>query len=226
MRIMTQTNLDCVEINPDSAVKTSIIWLHGLGADGHDFESIVPELGLAKDSAVRFVFPHAPVRPVTLNGGMPMRAWYDIISLDKEGRADKPGIEASAQLVQNFIDREQQRGISHDNIFLAGFSQGGAMALYCGLLQPQSLAGIIALSAYVPLEHDVREQRHPANQQTPLFLAGGDFDPIVQPQWTRKTAEALKALDYQVSWHNYPIEHSVCMEEIQELGRWLNGLLN
>lgn len=223
---MTQTDLTCVEINPVTSAKATIIWLHGLGADGHDFESIVPQLQLADDLAIRFVFPHAPMRPVTLNGGMKMRAWYDVIALSKGGREDEPGIKQSAQLIQAFIARENQRGIATDKIILAGFSQGGAMALYCGLLYPEKLAGIIGLSAYVPLANDVRQNRHTANQQTPLFLAGGVYDPIVQHAWTREATEQLQQLNYPISWHTYPMEHSVCLEEIRDIGQWVEGLFS
>ncbi len=221
---MTQTDLACVEINPATNAKATIIWLHGLGADGHDFESIVPQLQLPDDLAIRFVFPHAPMRPVTLNGGMKMPAWYDVIALSKGGREDEHGIKQAAQLIQAFITRENQRGIATDKIILAGFSQGGAMALYCGLLYPEKLAGIIGLSAYVPLANDVRQNRHTANQQTPLFLAGGIYDPIVQHAWTREATEQLQQLNYPISWHTYPMEHSVCLEEIRDIGQWVEGL--
>lgn len=197
----------------------SIIWLHGLGADGHDFEPIVPELRLPPELRLRFVFPHAPVRPVTLNGGMAMRAWYDIFSLDREGPADEAGIRASAALLEQWIAREQERGIAADRIVVAGFSQGGAIALHAGLRARQPLAGIMALSSYLPLPGALASEA--VVTDLPILIAHGTLDPVLPMALGRESADFLIASGYRVQWHDYPMAHSVCAQEINDIRSWL-----
>lgn len=198
----------------------SVIWLHGLGADGHDFEPIVPQLGL-DDVPVRFVFPHAPVRPVTLNMNMPMRAWYDITSLDRDASEDEAGLQASASEVNKLLLQEAARSVPAQNIILAGFSQGGAVALYAGLRQPEKLAGIMGLSTYLPLRAKLAEEAHAANQSTPVWMAHGSYDPVVPYAYGQLSYELLKSADYDISWQSYPIEHNVSLDEIRHIGLWL-----
>jgi phospholipase/carboxylesterase len=199
-----------------------VLWLHGLGADGHDFEPIVPELGLSVP--VRFVFPHAPVRSVTINGGMAMRAWYDILGFDRRAREDAVGIRASAAAVTELIDREIERGMSSDRIVLAGFSQGGAIALHTALREPRPLAGVLALSTYLPLAATLSSERSAANARVPLFMAHGTDDGVLPLQLAETSRGALEALGYTVEWHVYPMAHSVCLEEVGEIGAWLAAL--
>lgn len=201
--------------------QVAIIWLHGLGADGYDFAPIVDQLNLPEDVALRFIFPHAPVRPVTINGGYKMRAWYDILGLDRMSQEDDVGMKESEQLIHHFIEQQLQHGISADNIFLAGFSQGGAMALYAGLRYPKTLGGIIALSTYLPLAKKLEHESTIANQATAIFMAHGEFDPVISLEFAEISREALKALDYTVDWHLYPMEHNVCAEEVIALRNWL-----
>jgi len=218
--------LPCVEIGPPSNASSSVIWLHGLGADGHDFEPIVPELGLSPELPVRFLFPHAPAIPVTLNMGMVMPAWYDIRGADLNDREDLEGLRQSAVRVQDLIDREVERGISPERIVLAGFSQGGAVALYLALRYPHRLAGILGLSTYLVGESLVETERHPANQDTPIFMAHGRFDPMVHLDRGESARLRLHELGYQVTWQEYPMMHEVCMEEVREVGRWLGRILD
>lgn len=204
----------------------SIIWLHGLGADGHDFAPIVPEL-VAKDwPALRFVFPHAPVRPVTVNGGVPMRAWYDIAGFDLLSRQDEAGIRASIAATEALIAREQERGVPSERIVLAGFSQGGAIALAAGLRHAQKLAGIVALSTYVPMGASLAAERHAANAATPIFWGHGTADPVVILQRGVDSRTLLESLGYHVDWHTYPMPHSVNAQEIADLRHWLGDRLN
>ncbi|RDS81742.1 carboxylesterase [Dyella monticola] len=203
----------------------SIIWLHGLGADGNDFAPIVPELVLPQGPAIRFVFPHAPVRPVTINNGMAMRAWYDIYGFDLLARQDEAGTRASIAQVEALISREQERGIPAERILLAGFSQGGAIALATGLRHPQKLAGIIALSTYLPIAQTLAGERSDANRQIPLFWGHGTFDPVVALQRGVDSRAALEALGYTVDWHTYPMPHAVCPDEIADLRRWISERL-
>jgi len=216
---------DAVEIETGPAPRAAIIWLHGLGADGHDFEPIVPELVRPGERALRFVFPHAPMRPVTLNGGYAMRAWYDIIALDRRAAEDEKGIRASQALVTELIGRETARGIAAERIVIAGFSQGGAMALYCGARYPERLAGIIGLSCYQPLASRFDAERLPANQATPVFLAHGMQDPVVSPVLGEATLRQLQAAGYAVEWHAYSMPHAVCPQEITDLAAWLRRVL-
>ncbi|CAM5300735.1 alpha/beta hydrolase [Rhodanobacter lindaniclasticus] len=203
----------------------SVIWLHGLGADGHDFAPIVPELVDPAWPALRFVFPHAPVRPVTVNNGMPMRAWYDIVSFDPQAPQDEAGVRASITAVEALVAREAERGVPSERIVLAGFSQGGAIALAAGLCHAQPLAGIVALSTYLPIAAVVARERHAANAATPIFQAHGSADPVVVMQRGIDSRDRLQALGYAVDWHSYPMAHAVCAEEITDLRRWLGARL-
>ena len=211
---------DAVEIETGTGVpQGSVIWLHGLGADGHDFEPIVPELRLPADIPLRFVFPHAPVRPVTFNGGMAMRAWYDILTLDRNGLQDEDGIRESAALLDQWVARERQRGIAADKIVVAGFSQGGAIALHAGLRAQHALAGIMALSTYLPLQDVFAEEV--TLSSVPIFMAHGALDPVLPMALGRESADLLLASGYNVEWHDYPMAHSVCIEEINAIREWL-----
>lgn len=199
----------------------SVIWLHGLGADGHDFAPIVPELVAPEWPALRFVFPHAPVRPVTINGGMPMRAWYDIADFDLNARQDEAGMRASVAAAGALIARENARGVPDERIVLAGFSQGGAIALAAGLRHPRRLAGIVALSTYLVLGDSLEAERSAANADTPIFQAHGTSDPVVAPPRGAAAHERLDALGYTVDWRTYPMAHAVCAQEIGDLRHWL-----
>jgi phospholipase/carboxylesterase len=203
----------------------SVIWLHGLGADGHDFAPIVPELVSSQWPALRFVFPHAPVQPVTVNGGMPMRAWYDIYGFDLVSRQDEAGMRASIAQVEALIAREQERGVPSERILLVGFSQGGAIALAAGLRHAQKLAGIIALSTYLPLADSLATERSAANAAVPIFWGHGTLDPVVVLQRGLDSRAALEALGYHVQWHTYPMPHAVCPDEIADLRRWIGERL-
>lgn len=221
---MTHGLLDAVEIETGSRPQASVIWLHGLGADGHDFEPIVPELDVS-DASIRFVFPHAPVRPVTLNAGFQMRAWYDIVGIDRTSPQDLEGIRQSQADVAALIKRENRRGVDTDQIVLAGFSQGGAVALYAGLRYPERLAGILGLSTYLPHAADTANERVAANQNTPIFLAHGNQDDVVAPALGIESKELLEQLGYPVEWQTYPVGHNVAMEEIVAVRNWLSGVL-
>ena len=216
--------LPTVEINPIGPARASVIWLHGLGADGHDFESIVPELNLSPELGIRFVFPHAPVRPITINGGLPMRAWFDILGLDRLLVEDEAGIRASALLIGELIGAELQRGIPSEKIILAGFSQGGAMALQCALRYPLRLAGALVLSAFLPLASRLQAEAHAANQNLPIFLAHGTQDPILPFSFGELSRDTLKAQGYPVEWHSYTMPHAVCPEEVRDIGVWLSSV--
>lgn len=217
--------LETVEVQTGPAPVGSVIWLHGLGADGHDFEPIVPELVGPNERALRFVFPHAPVRPVTLNNGYRMRAWYDIIGIDRHSAQDEAGIRASYAAVKQLILRENERGIPTERIVLAGFSQGGAMALFIGTRYPQKLAGIIGLSCYMLLADSFDKERTQANQSTPIFLAHGTQDPIVDVRLGEETCRLLEAANYPVEWHSYFMPHSVNAEEVAHIAAWLRRVL-
>lgn len=201
----------------------SVIWLHGLGADGHDFEPIVPELVVPDWPALRFVFPHAPVRPVTINGGLPMRAWYDIGHPDLNQQQDEAGIRASAAFCAQLIARENARGIPCERILLAGFSQGGAIALSAGLRHPQRLGGLIALSTYLPLAGTLAAEAAPAQQGLPIFMAHGLHDPIVPLARAEASRATLSAAGYRLHWQTYPMAHAVCAAELADLRDWLQA---
>jgi phospholipase/carboxylesterase len=216
---------DAVEIETGRAPAAAVIWLHGLGADGHDFEPIVPELVKPGERALRFVFPHAPIRPVTLNGGYAMRAWYDIIAIDRRAAEDDSGIRASQALIETLIRREHARGISSQHIVLAGFSQGGALALFTGTRYPERLAGIMGLSCYQVLATRFDAERGAANQSTPVFLAHGLQDPVVAPALGEAACRQLQAAGYPVEWHAYSMPHAVCPQEVADIGAWLRRVL-
>lgn len=217
--------LDSIEIETGPQPTYSVIWLHGLGADGNDFAPIVPELELGDTGAIRFIFPHAPVRPVTINHGMAMRAWYDIYMPDLVRREDESGLRASQLAVEALIARENSRGIPTERIVLAGFSQGCAMALQTGLRYPEKLAGIIGLSGYLPLAAKAADERHGANNRTPILLAHGTMDPVVELARAQATLESLQAMGYDVRFKTYPMPHSVCLEEIQDIAAFLREVL-
>lgn len=208
-----------VETGPNPTF--SIIWMHGLGADGHDFEPLVPELVDKGMPALRFVFPHAPVRPVTINNGYEMRAWYDIIGIDRRSAEDFDGINASAQAIAALIHRENERGIPTNRIIVAGFSQGGAMALHIATRHPQAFAGVIALSCYLPVARELSAAHSPANLGTPIFMAHGLQDPVVPLALGDFSREALEAAGYGVEWHTYPMQHGLCEPEVAALRAWL-----
>ena len=217
--------LPAVELETAANPQHSIIWLHGLGADGNDFAPIVPELVDRAWPALRFVFPHAPVRPVTINNGMSMRAWYDIAGFDLQSRQDEAGVRASVREVESLIAREHERGVPSARIVLAGFSQGGAIALAAGLCHPQPLAGIMALSTYLPIAEVLARERHAANAATPIFWGHGSADPVVVMQRGVDSCELLQSLGHPVEWHSYPMAHAVCAEEIADVRRWLGERL-
>ncbi len=219
------TLLECVEVEPASTADASVIWLHGLGADGHDFPPIVPLLGLPAGHGVRFVFPHAPAIPVTINGGMIMPAWYDIRAIDLERSADEAGVRRSVERVRALLEREQERGIPAGRIVLAGFSQGGAIALHLGLRYEQRLAGLLLLSTYIACDCDLERERSSANADTPIFQAHGTLDPMVGLERGVAARERLRALGYAVEWYEYPMQHEVVVEEIEQVGAWLRGRL-
>jgi len=216
---------DVVEVETGRAPASAVIWLHGLGADGHDFEPIVPELVLPGERPLRFVFPHAPTRPVTLNGGYAMRAWYDITALDRRAPEDESGIRASQAAIETLIRRENARGIAAGRIVLAGFSQGGAMALFTGTRYPERLAGIMGLSCYQVLAKRFAAERVAANQSTPVFLAHGTQDPVVAPQLGEEACRQLQATGYPVEWHTYSMPHAVCPQELADIAVWLRRVL-
>ncbi|MDQ7074476.1 MAG: dienelactone hydrolase family protein [Gammaproteobacteria bacterium] len=217
---MQQTSniLECVELQTAEQVKNSVIWLHGLGADGHDFEAIVPELHLPTElGGVRFIFPHAPIRPITINGQQTMRAWYDLTSLDFEHPQDRAGILHSCAQVEQLIQRENQRGIAHAQIILAGFSQGGAIALHCGLHTSQPLAGLMILSSYLPLPKDLK---HPHKNQ-PIFIAHGQQDSVIPIHVAQTSYQTLQQQQIPFQWSEYPMAHSLCADEIDQIRTWL-----
>jgi len=218
--------LEYVEVSTSEKPSYSVIWLHGLGADGHDFEPIVPYLGLSPGTAVRFIFPHALMRPVTINGGMVMRAWYDIIEISASRSQDEAGIRHSADKVRELIGHEISRGIPASRIILAGFSQGGAMALHVGLRYEQKLAGIMALSAYLLFPERLESERSQANAETPVFIGHGTQDPVVPYFLGQEVRSALQSGSWPVEWHTYPIPHSVSQPEIEDIGRWMQQRLD
>ncbi|KAF1697163.1 alpha/beta hydrolase [Pseudoxanthomonas koreensis] len=217
--------LECVEQETGPAPAWTVLWLHGLGADGHDFAPIVPELVRPRWPALRFVFPHAPVRPVTINGGMRMRAWYDITGMDFASRADAAGVEESIVQVEALLAREVERGTPPSRLLLAGFSQGGAIALATGLRRREPLAGLVALSTYLPGGVAAASARDPNAVAQPVFFAHGDSDPVIPVQYGQASAQMLERVGFDVAWHRYPMAHQVCAEEIADLGAWLDRRL-
>ena len=212
-------SVDAIQIETGAKPEAAVIWLHGLGADGHDFEPIVPELRLKK--AVRFVFPHAPVRPVTINQGMRMRAWYDILQLGG-GPEDEAGLRASQKITEELI---RAQALPANKIVLAGFSQGGAIVLQTALRYPERLAGVMALSTYLPLAATVAAERSDANRDLPIFMAHGQYDDLIPMQRARASREHLEKLGYKIEWHDYPMPHSVCAPEIADISAFLGKVL-
>lgn len=217
--------LQAIEIETGPNPTASVIWLHGLGADGNDFVPIVNELGLPDDLAVRFVFPHAPMMPVSINGGYVMRAWYDVSFDGLEKRPDEAGIRASQSAIERLLAREKMRGIPAQRTVLAGFSQGGAMTLHTGLRHADPLAGLMVLSSYLPLPALLAAERSTANASTPIFMVHGEDDPVISIVLAERSVDQLRGLGYAVQWRAYPMEHAVCVEEIAHIGQWLNRVL-
>jgi phospholipase/carboxylesterase len=217
--------LETIEIETATTPAASIVWMHGLGADGNDFVDIVPEIRLPGDRGVRFVFPHAPMRPVTINGGYVMRAWYDIRDDGGTRREDPAGVRASQAAIEALVARERERGIPASAIVLAGFSQGGAMALHTGLRHPERLAGIMALSCSLPLADTLAAEAAPTNRDVPIFMAHGTHDQMIPKARAQRAHETLTGLSYKVEWHEYPMPHSVCMEEVADIAAWLGRVL-
>lgn len=220
--------LETIEIETAPNPAATVIWMHGLGADGNDFAPIVPELALGGLPAIRFIFPHAPMQPVTINNGHVMRAWYDVSFGDLEGKsreADEKGVRASQAGIGKLIARENERGIASRHIVVAGFSQGGAIALQAGLRYPERLAGIMALSTYLPLAASLTEEASAQNKDVPIFFAHGSQDPVIPLPMAVTSRDKLRELGYKVDWHEYPMQHSVCMQEMADISAWLRSTL-
>jgi len=217
--------LPCIETTSSPTPSAAVIWLHGLGADGNDFAAIVPELDLRGCAPIRFVFPHAPSMPVTINGGYVMPAWYDVLGTEASKLEDEAGIRRSALAVEALVQREIGRGIAAEHIVLAGFSQGCAVVLHTGLRYPKRLAGIMALSGYLPLASSLAAQRHDANLATPIFMAHGTADPMIAIDRAQRSRDELLRLGHPVQWHQYPMQHSVHPLEIRDIGRFLRSVL-
>ena len=217
--------LPCVEVQPSRPARAAVIWLHGLGADGHDFEPIVPELNLPRELGARFVFPHAPSIPVTINMGMVMPAWYDIRDLGPKARHDEPGIRRSQAAVEALIARERERGIDDAHIVLAGFSQGGAIALHTALRHRERLAGLIVLSGYLVLADELEREASPANRDLPILQVHGQYDPMVPYDRGVASCEALRKLGYTVDFKSYPMQHEVCLPELSDVAAMLQRVL-
>lgn len=217
--------MDTLEIETGPQPGAAVLWLHGLGADGHDFEPIVPELRLPPALPLRFLFPHAPHRPVTINNGYVMRAWYDIRTAEFVQREDEAGIRESAGMVGALIEQERRRGIPPQRMVLAGFSQGGAIALHVGVRYPERLGGVMALSTYLPLAADFTAEAHASNQSVPIFMAHGTEDPIIPLERGRLSADLLKKSGSDLLWRTYEMGHSVCVEEIGDIAAWLVRIL-
>ena len=217
--------LPCIEIETAPNPSATVIWLHGLGADGNDFVPIIPQLNLAKCPAIRFVFPSAPSMAVTVNGGYVMPAWYDITGRDISDREDITGIHQSATAISELIEREASRGIAYEKIVLAGFSQGSAMSLQVGLRFPHRLAGIMALSGYLPLANSLALERSEANSKTPILMAHGIWDTVITPERAEASADTLEKLGYQVDWNTYPMEHSLHPDELVDISNFLTMAL-
>lgn len=219
------TPLQVVRLEPAAAADASVIWLHGLGADGHDFEPIVPELRLPPEHRIRFLFPHAPIRPISINAGMEMRAWYDITDQGLERKVDASGIRESARSVQRLLDDEIAAGIDSRRIVLAGFSQGGAIALHLGLRYGPMLGGILALSTYLPLADSLADEAESSQNATPILIAHGTRDPLVPEKLGKLAAETLRTKGYDVTYRSYPMEHAVSAAEIADIAAWLKARL-
>ena len=225
---MAQDTLEAIEIETGPRPCASVIWMHGLGADGNDFVPVVNELRLGTAPGIRFVFPHAPMQPVSINNGFVMRAWYDVKWGDLEGQsrqADEKGVRASQAAITQLIEREISRGSSADKIVLAGFSQGGAVALQTGLRHPQKLGGIMALSTYLPLAESFADEASAENRKTPVFMAHGTDDGVIPLEMATRSRDILVQHDYDVEWHQYPMQHSVSLEEIRDISAWLKRVV-
>jgi len=220
-KTMSDTSFDGVEIHPEADPVATIIWLHGLGADGNDFVPLVPELGIPESLPLRFVFPHAPMRSVTINAGMVMRAWYDILAFEGPDNIDLNQLLESAEALEILIHHEMERGMPSERILLAGFSQGGAVVLHTGLRYGKKLAGILALSCYLPNAETLEKEMSEVNRAIPLMMAHGTMDPLIPVAKSIRTRQELTRLGYQVKWHEYNMQHAVCPEEIQEIRSWL-----
>ena len=223
MKIIEST--ESVQLEPAAPANAAVIWLHGLGADGGDFVPLVPQLRLPAAISARFIFPHAPLRPVTINGGMRMRAWYDIVSLTRGDQQDEAGIRDSAAIVQALIEREAAAGLPHSRIVLAGFSQGGAIALHAGLRQDEPLAGILALSTYLPLHQRIAAELSTAGRATPILMCHGLYDNVLPLALGSGSRDSLRQLGCQVEWRDYPMQHEVCAEEVGDISAWLRARL-
>jgi phospholipase/carboxylesterase len=219
-------DLETIEIETGAAPTAAVVWLHGLGADGNDFVPIVKELRLPPQLAIRFVFPHAPMMPVTINNGYVMRAWYDVTFDGLDRRPDARGIGASQAAIEALLGREKARGIASERIVLAGFSQGGAITLQAGLRHADRLAGLMVLSSYLPLPETLAAEAAAANAATPIFMAHGTDDPVIQIELAQRSRALLAEHEYPVEWHEYPMPHSVCLEEIEDISRWLQRVLS
>jgi len=225
---MSQKPLETIELETGPKPAACVLWMHGLGADGNDFVPIVHELDLEGAPDIRFIFPHAPMQPVSINNGYVMRAWYDVKWGDLEGRskqADEKGVRASQAAITQLIEREVSRGITADRIVLAGFSQGGAVALQTGLRHPQKLGGIMALSTYLPLAEKLADEASAENRKTPIFMAHGTQDAVIPFEMATHSRDVLLQHGYDVEWRQYPMAHSVCLEEVAEIGKWLKRAL-
>lgn len=218
--------LDYLEINPNVTAKASVIWLHGLGASADDFMSIVPQLKLPESLGIRFVFPQAPVMPITINNGYEMPAWYDVYGFDRLSKQDESGIRRSELQLAKLINNEINNGIPSDRIILAGFSQGGAIALHTALRFAQKLAGVLVLSSYLPIAEFIADERHKANAQLPIFIAHGSDDNVLPLVAAELTREYLQAHDYPIDWHIYPMAHTLCYDEIRDISAWLQKVLS
>jgi phospholipase/carboxylesterase len=223
--LLETTQLETIEIETAPSPDAAVIWLHGLGADGNDFVPVVPEIVRRAERAWRFVFPHATARPVTINGGMHMRAWYDIVGFDRTAAEDEAGFRDTDRAIQQLISKEMERGIPANRIVLAGFSQGGAVALHTALRYPERLAGVMALSTYLPLASRLAAERTPANVGIPIFMAHGLADPVLPISVGSESRDRLKALRYIVEWHQYPMGHSVCGAELADIRAYLFRVL-
>lgn len=218
------SELSTIEIQPTADHQYSVIWLHGLGADGHDFETIAQQLHVTATPHIRFIFPNAPIQAVTINGGMEMRAWYDILAINLEREVDINGIYQSEKLINHLIEREKNNGIAADKILLAGFSQGGVIALHVGLRYPEKLAGIIALSAYLPTLEQLNTEADVTNKNIPIFMAHGILDSVVAIESGKAVFDTLHAQGYPIQWHDYVMEHAVCIEELDHIATFINGI--
>ncbi len=217
-------HLETLEVEPDGPADASVIWMHGLGADANDFYGLPSQLGLPADLRVRYVFPNAPRIPVTINSGLIMRAWYDVYGFDARDR-DERRIRRSAGWIDELVAREAERGVPARRVALAGFSQGGAMALFAGLRHPEALAGLLCLSAYLPLPDTLAAESSPANRTVPVFQAHGTADPLVPADLGRRSRDLLTAAGHPVDYHEYPMAHEVCLDEVRDIGDWLRGVL-